>query len=169
MSPLDPFRPYLRAVLTVLFLALALGLVLFGRSCGRNERAVEVERLKATHARAEAKQAQALAQLVTDYRERERAMGADFIRATATHNETLRRVESENARLVAGLLSGTDRLQDRWAGCVSAAAGAAGDPGRPDAGARDRAESAGRIVAAAARCDAQVAGLQSLLKAERTP
>lgn len=153
----------------VLFLALALWFGLFMRQCGRNERAAEVERLKAQHAEARARSAEALAKLATDYRDRERQMGDDFIAATVNHTETLRRVETERSRLVAGLLAGTDRLQDRWAGCVSAAASSAAGAGASDGGARDRAESAGRIVAAAAQCDAQVAGLQSILKAERTP
>lgn len=154
---------------TVLFLALALWFGLFMRSCGRNERAVEVERLKAAHAQALAQSAAELARLASDYRTRERQMGDAFIAATAQNNEDLRRVEHEKQALVAGLLSGNDRLQDRWAGCVSAAGQASGRAGASDAGTRDRAESAGRIVAAAANCDAQVAALQSLLKAERTP
>lgn len=153
---------------TVLWLGLVLAACLYGRSCGRQASAAEVERLKAQHAEQRADAAEALAKLATDYRDRERQMGDDFIAATVNHTETLRRVETERSRLVAGLLAGTDRLQDRWAGCVSAAASSAGGAGLADGGARDRAESAGRIVAAAAQCDAQVAGLQSILKAERT-
>lgn len=152
-----------------LWLALVIAACLYGRSCGRDERAVEVERLKADHAQAAAKSAQALAQLATDYRNTERRMGQDFIDATARHHEDLRRVQTNRDALVARLLSGAERLQDRWAGAVSATAPTAGPAGAPDAAARDRAESAGRIVAAAAQCDAQVAGLQSLLIAERTP
>mgnify|MGYP000930139085 CR=1 FL=1 len=40
-------------------------------------------------------------------------------------------------------------------------------PSEPDAGTGDREESAGRIVQAADECDAQVKGLQELLRLER--
>ena len=44
---------------------------------------------------------------------------------------------------------------------------AAAGPSEPDATAADREQSAGRIVQAAAQCDAQVKGLQELLSLER--
>ena len=167
MKWLDPLRPYWLLIRTGLWLALVIGAALYGRGCGRAERAAEVETLKADHAIAIAASAVALAKLATDYRERERALGADFIAATETHHEELSRVQAERDSLVARLVAGTDRLQDRWAGCLSAAAQASGRAGAFDAAARDRAESAGRVVAAAAQCDAHVRALQSLLIAER--
>lgn len=69
--------------------------------------------------------------------------------------------EAARARTVADLRSGNLQLRDHWAGCEtqrltdSAAARAAAEQS-----ARDREESAGRIVQAAAQCDAQVIGLQ---------
>lgn len=154
---------------TGLWIALVLAACLYGRACERKAQAAERAQAAIAAADARAKSAEALATLTTEYRNRERAMGDAFIAASAEHAKDIRRVETERSRLVAGLLSGADRLQDRWAGCVSAASGAAAGPGSADAAARDRAESAGRIVAAAAHCDAQVAGLQSILTAERTP
>lgn len=68
---------------------------------------------------------------------------------------------------IADLRAGTVRLQRRWQGCETAArvpiapAGA----GEPDGGTADRIESAGRIVRAAAECDAHVRGLQSAIRA----
>ena len=77
--------------------------------------------------------------------------------------------EANAKRVVADLRAGNLVLRDRWTACqasldVSATPTA---PSEPDAGAGDREESAGRIVQAAAQCDAQVKGLQSLLRLER--
>ena len=77
--------------------------------------------------------------------------------------------EANAKRIVADLRAGNLVLRDRWASCqaslgVSTAPAA---PSEPDAGTADRNESAGRIVQAAAQCDAQVKGLQNLLRLER--
>lgn len=72
-------------------------------------------------------------------------------------------------RVAADLRAGNLRLQQRWASCAATASlsGATGAASAPDAGADDRAASAGRIVRAAAECDAQVKGLQALVKSDR--
>lgn len=77
--------------------------------------------------------------------------------------------EATAKRTVADLRAGNLVLRDRWASCQANAdlPRAAAAPGEPDAGTADRAESAGRIVQAAAQCDAQVRGLQELLLLER--
>lgn len=77
--------------------------------------------------------------------------------------------EATAKRTVADLRAGNLVLRDRWASCQANAdlPRAAAAPGEPDAGTADRAESAGRIVQAAAKCDAQVRGLQELLLLER--
>ena len=77
--------------------------------------------------------------------------------------------EANAKRVVADLRAGNLVLRDRWAACKASAdlpATAAG-PSEPDAGTHDREESAGRIIQAAAQCDAQVRGLQNLLTLER--
>lgn len=66
-------------------------------------------------------------------------------------------------RVVAGLRTGNLRLHARWEATsatheLSTAAAAAAVA---DAAARDREESAGRAIGAAAQCDAQVRGLQA--------
>lgn len=71
-------------------------------------------------------------------------------------------------RVAADLRAGNIRLRDAWAGCETdrlsaATASAAG----VDAAASDRAGSAGRIIGAAAACDAQVTALQALVRADR--
>ena len=77
--------------------------------------------------------------------------------------------EATAKRAVADLRAGNLVLHNRWTACQASlgmpAAPAA--PGEPDAGTADRNESAGRIVQAAAQCDAQVRGLQELLLLER--
>ena len=70
--------------------------------------------------------------------------------------------------VVADLRSGTVRLQQRWNSCESKrVSGAAAASSELDAAVRDRDESAGRIIRAAAECDAQVTGLQAYIRAQR--
>lgn len=72
--------------------------------------------------------------------------------------------------VVTSLRNGNLRLQKRWANCDSNRM-----PDAPtittefNAATGDRDESAGRIIRAAAQCDAQVVGLQNLLRLERPP
>lgn len=76
--------------------------------------------------------------------------------------------EAIGAEVTDNLRAGNLRLQQHWAGCeAKRVSGATTDSGEPDAGTGDREESAGRIVRAAAQCDAQVRGLQELLIKER--
>lgn len=75
--------------------------------------------------------------------------------------------ESKGAAVADGLRAGNLRLQQRWAGCEARVFDLAAASGQPDGAADDRADSAGRIVRAAAACDAQVRGLQALVRADR--
>lgn len=72
-------------------------------------------------------------------------------------------------KLAADLIAGRQRFNRMWSQCqaVPAAGSAAASAGTPDGATDDRAESAGRIVRAAAECDAQVRGLQALIIEER--
>ena len=94
------------------------------------------------------------------------------------HDEHAQRYEQEKIdaqaaadRLAADLRAGNVSLHRRWEACSATADLSAAFPGAglADGGADDRAESAGRAVAAAAACDAQVRGLQAVLMADRTP
>lgn len=72
---------------------------------------------------------------------------------------------------VADLVAEHRQLRKRWAAC-SAAIGVPtpiDSTGIADAEAASRAESAGRIVRAAAECEAQVVGLQDFILADRAP
>lgn len=75
--------------------------------------------------------------------------------------------KATGAAIAADLRAGNLRLQRRWEGCEARLSDPSSASGEPDAASRDRSDSAGRIVSAAAQCDAQVKGLQDLLTAER--
>lgn len=77
--------------------------------------------------------------------------------------------EAAAKRTVADLRAGNLVLRERWSACKAGDGlpGPAANPSEPDAGTADRNESAGRIIQAAAQCDAQVRGLQQLLILER--
>lgn len=71
-------------------------------------------------------------------------------------------------RIAGDLRAGNLKLRDAWAGCeTQRLSDAAASASKPDAGADDRAASASRIVRAAAEADAQIRGLQALVKADR--
>ncbi len=97
--------------------------------------------------------------------ERQRVKRAE---AVATQYEQEKAdAESKGAAVADGLRAGNIRLQQRWAGCEARVSDLAASAGQPDGAADDRAESAGRILLAAAQCDAQVRGLQALVRADR--
>ncbi|WP_261370013.1 endopeptidase [Lysobacter antibioticus] len=97
--------------------------------------------------------------------ERRRADEANAI--AAKFEQEKRDAEANGAAVAAGLRAGSLSLRKRWEGCEARMSAAGAGGGEPDAGAADRAESAGRIVRAAAECDAQVRGLQAQVKADR--
>lgn len=97
--------------------------------------------------------------------ERQRVKRADTIAAKAL--EEMRDAESKGAAVADGLRAGNLRLQQRWAGCEARVSDLAASTDQPDGAPDDRADSAGRIVRAAAACDAQVRGLQALIRSDR--
>lgn len=97
--------------------------------------------------------------------ERQRVKRADTIAAKTL--EEMRDAESKGAAVADGLRAGNLRLQQRWAGCEARVSDLAASSGPVDDRTDDRADSAGRIVRAAAACDAQVRGLQALVRADR--
>lgn len=110
-------------------------------------------------ARAELAQAQAV--IAT-----ERANAAKASAVAARYEKDKADAQAASERLVSDLRAGNQRLHDRWqaaiaTGALSAAAAAGA---LADGGAADRIESAGRIVGAAAACDAQVKGLQAFAR-----
>jgi hypothetical protein len=98
-------------------------------------------------------------------RKREAALAAAIgPQAGAKYIEELENVKAENDRLLADLRADNVRLRKRWNSCAAGRVAQDADAGRElDEAARLRDESAGRIVRAAAECDAQVRGLQGVV------
>ncbi len=81
------------------------------------------------------------------------------------YEQDKRDAEQKAASVAADLRSGAVRLQKRWGQCETGRlSSAAASAVELDAARRDREESAGRIVSAAAHCDAQVRRLQDALR-----
>lgn len=101
-------------------------------------------------------------------RELERELVAAQTAASEMYEKGKRDAEATGAAVVADLRAGNIQLQRRWAGCETMrVSDSAASTAELDAAARDREESAGRIVRAAAQCDSQVRSLQNLLTLER--
>lgn len=100
-------------------------------------------------------------------REAEHRHAADMARIGLEHQEALKNAQAGYDRTVADLRSGNLRLQERWRSCAANLPNAGGAGSGADAAADDRSESAARIVRAAAECDAQVIGLQNVIRADR--
>lgn len=88
---------------------------------------------------------------------------------SAAYEKGKRDAEQTSKLVVADLRAGNLVLRNRWTTCKASldVPTAPPAPSEPDAGTGDREESAGRIVQAADQCDAQVKGLQELLRLER--
>lgn len=127
----------------------------------------------ATEARAEVAEAETAAleaenKRLAEVRDIETKLAEAQTAVAEAYEKGKKDAEATAVAVVDDLRAGNLRLRGYWAGCetqrLSLSAALAAEP---DAAARDREESAGRIVRAAAECDAQVVGLQGLLKAER--
>ena len=108
----------------------------------------------------------------SDHKDKVRQLERDLAAAQAAVPEAYEKgkkdAEATGAAVTADLRADNLRLQQRWAGCeTQRLSDSAAVAGELDATTRDREESAGRIVRAAAQCDAQVRGLQELLILER--
>ena len=146
------------AVFGVLAVALLIAcLFLQNRATRANVRA------DAESARAEASEARAKA--LSEVIETERAAAKRANEIAAQYEQDKLNAESAAKRTADDLRAGNLRLRQQWEGCKAGGVPQAnGAAGQPDAAADDRAESAGRIVRAAAECDAQVTALQAILR-----
>jgi len=101
-------------------------------------------------------------------RQLEQALATAQADVSEAYEKGKKDAEATATAVTADLRAGNLRLQQRWTGCeAQRLSDAAALADELDAAARDREESAGRIVRAAAQCDAQVRGLQELLILER--
>lgn len=152
---------------------LIVGLCLWSRSCGYDAGAEDGRESVAAIERAKAEQevriahetAQAAKAAADRYIQRAEAANAAATQYQKALNDANRRADAT----VADLLAGNLRLRRLWQGCQAVSApGSAAPGGRvADDSTDDRAASAGRIVRAAAECDAQVRGLQAVVHADR--
>lgn len=93
---------------------------------------------------------------------------AQRLQAIATRYEGDKNaIERQAASDLADLRSGNLRLREQWRGCEARQAEVGGAASQSDGGADLRAESASRIIRAAAECDAQVTGLQRVILSDR--
>lgn len=99
-------------------------------------------------------------------RAKEAEQRTELADVAAKYEQEKANAQVQHDRLVADLRAGAVRLQQRWRGCETATRMpvAPAGSGEPDGGADDRIASAGRIVRAAAACDAQVRGLQAAIR-----
>jgi hypothetical protein len=111
-----------------------------------------------------AKYARAEVAAVVAAREAEQRHARALAQVAEKYEQDKRAADEAQRKLVSDLRAGTVRLQDRWAGCVSEAGRTAAER---DAAARDREESAARIVRAAADADAQIRALQDVVRKDR--
>lgn len=143
-----------------------------GYQMGKASGEAEVRATELAAARAETKAAQESARLHAEQAKRYQTRSESMAATATQYQEALKDANRKHDRTVADLRSGNLRLSKLWQGCAArvppageATPGQSGADGEAD----DRAASAGRIVRAAAECDAQVNGLQKTLIDERAP
>jgi len=144
----------------VLLLGSALGWSLWSKSLS-DARAVKAE--------AAVEQMAVLLERATAIVEVERARSAELAAIGARYEQEKQDAQAAADRVIADLRAGNLRLHQRWQDALATSELSATTAAAviADARAQDRAESAGRIVRAAAECDAQVRGLQAVVRADR--
>lgn len=128
-----------------------------------------------SHAQAEAEKAVAAQDLaestlaaVERARKSEQAKAKQLETIAAQYEQDKADAQDKASTVAAGVADGTLQLRMEWAGCrTQRLSDAAASASQSDGGAGDRAASAGRIIRAAAAADAQVRGLQAVVKADR--
>lgn len=102
-------------------------------------------------------------------RKEEQAKGAEIAAIAEQYEQDKKTNDRKQADLVASLRAGTERLHQRWQAALATSelSRTVASAAELDAAARDREESASRIIAAADQCDAQVHGLQEVIRADR--
>lgn len=103
------------------------------------------------------------------YRQAEQAKAAELAQVADQYEQDKRTNESKHNDLVAGLRAGNVKLHQRWQAALATGelSRTAASAAESDAAAADREGSAARIIAAADQCDAQIRGLQEVVKADR--
>src|SRR5690606_39864802 len=98
-------------------------------------------------------------------REAEQVRAQRMYELAAEYEQERKDAQAVADRTIADLRAGNVRLREQWRGCPEPhMPGLDASAGEPDAAERDREESAGGIVRAAVECDAQVRGLQGVIR-----
>lgn len=148
-------------------IALITGLLLVGRSCGKQAGDLEVAALKQAHAEQTAKVARLAVVAAQKARASQTAWGEAFYVIALNHQKELDNAEAKRSRVLADVLAGNLRLQDHWRGCLSGAPHTSATGSAADADAQRRAAGAADLVRIGAEFDAYARACQSQLAAER--
>lgn len=150
------------AILGVLAFALLIAALYFRGTAA-------VSDARADKAEQEADQARAEVDALTKTLETERKRANEMTAIAKDYEEQKDAAAAESDRIIADLRAGNLRLRQLWQAKAATAdlSQAVARAAQPDEGARDREESAARIVRAADECDAQVRGLQRVIEADR--
>lgn len=102
-------------------------------------------------------------------RKAEQARAGEIAAIAEQYEQDKQANDRKQADLVADLRAGAQRLHQRWQAALATSelSRAVASAAELDAAQRDREGSAVRIIAAADQCDAQVRGLQEVIRADR--
>lgn len=139
-----------------------------GRQDGQAEGRRAVTASEVAKAKEQAKAAEDLAKATQAQAERYRTKAEAQEAIADQYLQELNNAQHKGDKLASDLLAGNVRFRKLWASCQVPASGQTpAHPGSPDGEADDRAESAGRILGAAAACDSHVKALQDLAECDR--
>ena len=159
-----------KAVIYAAGAALLASLAWGGVQCSQKQAArLDASRAQTALERLRADVADAARKAERDARLAEQASARRLAEVAARYEQEKIDAQAAADRITADLRAGNVSLHRRWQACAATAdlSGASAAAGQPDGGADDRAASAVRIVRAAAQCDAQVRGLQDVVRADR--
>lgn len=159
---MSPLQGYAVAGALLLIVASAAG----GYKRGYTHAIAGAELLMSEHLRLDQ---QAAADNLREVRAVEASLLLAQAQAAESYEQGKRDAKATSEAVVTELRSGNLRMQQRWSSCnADRLSGVAAASSELDAALRDREESAARIVLAAAECDAQVWGLQSFIRSQRS-
>lgn len=155
-----------RACALLLCVAVVFGI---GYRLGSASGRAAVAECKAKAEKTVAQMAKAESELQAKYRKAEQAKAQALADVAEQYEQDKTNAKTAHDRLVADLRAGHERLHQRWRASEATArlSGAVASAAELDAAERDRQESAARAIAAADQCDAQVKGLQDVVRADR--
>ncbi len=150
-------------VLLALLLGLSVLVIWQRGSVAQAHRAADVASAARDKARDERDAANTALAEANDVLAAERASAQAANHLAATYEKEKNDAQKASDRLIADLRAGNQRLHQRWQASIATAelSAAAAAASQSDGRADDRIESAGRVVGAAAQCDAQVRALQA--------